>query len=138
MEVLSVLLPALGIGVIILMLVEVRQWRTGRHPISRGQLALRMVGGVVLLALLSGIFVGLYILGLRTPHGRAVLFLAWWMGCLALAVGLLFLALADMRHLEQRRREREHELWHDFAWLLAERIRGERGEDKPDAPDERD
>lgn len=138
MQVLAVLLPALGIGVVILMLVEVRQWRTGRYPISGGQLALRMVGGLVLLALFAAIFVGLYILGLRTPHGRPVLFLGWWMGCLALAIALLFLALADMRYLEQRRREREHELWGDFARLLAERMRGNRGEDRADTPDERE
>lgn len=136
METLAVLLPALAIAVIILMLVEARQWRAGRRLISRRQMALRMAGGVVLLALLTAIFVGLYLLGLRSVAGQPVLFFAWWTGCLVAAIGLIYFALADMRHVEQRQREREHELWREFARMLAERIRRERGGDSPDARNE--
>ena len=78
MYVLSILLPALGIGVIILMLVEAREWQARRTVISRRQVALRMLGGLLLLCLLTAIFLGLFILGLRSPTGRPVLFLAWW------------------------------------------------------------
>ncbi|UCH35566.1 MAG: hypothetical protein JSV65_04230 [Armatimonadota bacterium] len=135
MYVLSILLPALGIGVIILMLVEAREWQARRTVISRRQVGLRMLGGLLLLCLITAIFLGLFILGLRSPTGRPVLFLAWWLGCLAIAVILMFLALADLRHVENRRRDREHEIWRDFARVLAERIRRDRGEDGPDIPD---
>jgi len=136
METLSILLPALGIGVIILMLVEFRAWRAGRSVISAGQIALRMVGGGILLVLLAAIFLGLFILHLRSPHGQPILFLVWWTGCLTLAIGLLFLALEDMRHVEQRQREQEHQIWREFARMMAERIRRERDDKPPGAPND--
>ena len=137
METLSILLPALGIGVIILMLVEFRAWRAGRSVISAGQIALRMVGGGILLVLLAAIFLGLFILHLRHPHGQPILFLIWWTGCLILAIGLLFLALEDMRHVEQHQREQEHQIWREFARMMAERMRGDRGDKPRDNPDDR-
>jgi len=137
METLSILLPALGIGVIILMLVEFRTWRAGRSVISAGQIALRMVGGGILLVLLAAIFLGLFILHLRHPHGQPILFLIWWTGCLILAIGLLFLALEDMRHVEQHQREQEHQIWREFARMMAERMRGDRGDKPRDNPDDR-
>lgn len=137
-KVLAVLLTAVAAAVIILMLVEIWHWRRRGTVISRRQFVLRMVGGAILLALLAAIFVGDYVLGLRSPAGRPVLFLAWWMICLALGMVLLFLAAADMRHVEESSRRREHEIWRDFARLLAERIRRDRGEDGPDAPDARE
>jgi hypothetical protein len=136
MQILSIVLPALGIGVIILMLVELREWTARRTVISRRQLVLRMIGGVMLLALIAAIFVGLFILRVAGPEGRPLLFLAWWLGCLALSILLLILAFADLRHVAERRRERETEIWRDFARTLAERIRRDRGQDKPDQHDE--
>ncbi len=136
MEALSIILPALGVVVIILMLIEARHWRAGRHLMSGRQVWLRLAGGVVLLMLLTAIFCGLYILRLRSPAGQPLLFIGWWMGCLAAAIGLIYLALVDMRHVDERRRERENELWREFARTLAERIRRERGQDQPDARDE--
>jgi hypothetical protein len=128
MDIVAILLPALGIAVIILMLVEIREWRSGRSVISSGQAVLRLAGGFLLLGLLTAIFLGLFILGLRRPVGRPILFLAWWSGCLALAIVLLVISFADMRRVAQRRRERETELWRDFARVLAERIKRERGD----------
>jgi len=136
MEALSIILPALGVAVIILMLIEARHWRAGRHLISGRQVWLRMAGGMVLLMLLTAIFYGLYILRLRSPQGRPLLFLEWWTGCLVAAIALIYLALADLRHVDQRRRERENELWREFARTLADRIRRERGQEQPDARDE--
>jgi drug/metabolite transporter (DMT)-like permease len=138
MEILPILLAAGVIGIITLMLVEVREWRTGRTLISGHQLLLRAAGAGILLLLLAAIFVGDYILGLRRPQGHPLLFLAWWIGCLALAVSLLFMAFADLRHVEQRRRQRENEIWREFARMLAERIRRDRSRDKPDTPNEPD
>ncbi|HUT75395.1 MAG TPA: hypothetical protein VM221_11265 [Armatimonadota bacterium] len=137
MEILAVLLPALGIGVIILMLVELQQWRAHRTLISGRQVALRMVGGIILLALLTAIFLGLYLLGLRSPAGRPGFFIAWWLGCLVAAIALIYVALVDVRHVEEHRREHENALWRDFARTLAERIRRERGGNDADTPDER-
>jgi len=141
MDILPILLAVGVIGIITLMLVEWREWRTGRALISRRQLALRLAGGGLLLLLLAAVFVGDYILRLGRPQGHPLLFVAWWMGCLALAVILLLMAFADLRHVEERGRQRESEIWRDFARLLADRIRRDRGQnskpDTPDTPDDR-
>jgi len=136
MEILPILLAAGIIGIITLMLVELREWRTGRTLISGRQLLLRLAGAGMLVLLLAAVFIGDYILGLRRPQGHPLLFAAWWMGCLALAIGLLFMAFADLRHVKHRRRQHENEIWREFARLLADRIRRDRSQDKPDTPDE--
>jgi len=116
---LAVGLLAAIVGVLILLAVEARQWRTGRLLISRRHFVMRIIGGVLLAGLFGGIFWGLVILRLTEPAGRPTLFLGYWLGCVVVAMGLIVLALAEMKEVRQGQRKRENELWRDIARLLA-------------------
>lgn len=124
-EVLSLVLPALGLGLIILMLVEVRQYRAGRRLLSRRRFALRLLAGAVLIGILAAVFCGLFVLGLAEPGPRPVEFLAYWSGCVLLGVFLMVVMLADMKEVEARQTERQHQMWREIARLMISRRRGE-------------
>lgn len=125
----AVALPIFAIIVVILMLVEIRQYRMRRHLITRRRFVLRLVTGALMLALLSGVFVGLFVLRLSSATGQPGLFFAYWSGCLAVAVILVLVMLADMREVEGRSSEREHEIWRDMASFVASQTSGDkRGE----------
>jgi len=126
--VVAVLLPCLALLVVALLVLEVRRYRTGRHLISARRLALRLAAGALLLGLLTAIFAGLFLLRLTEADGREQLFLAYWGGCLVFAFVLMFLMVADMREVEQRSTQRQHEIWRDFARYLA----GKSGPDRAD------
>ena len=115
----AVALPILAIIVVILLLVEVRQYRMRRHLITRRRFVLRLVTGALMLVLLSGVFVGLFVLRLSIATEQPGLFFAYWSGCLAVAVILVLVMLADMQDVEGRSSEREHEIWRDMASFVA-------------------
>ena len=119
MNILAVALPALAILVALLLVVEVRKYRAGRHLISGRRLALRLISGLLLIGLLAAIFVGLFLLKLADAGSRPQLFLAFWGGCLVGGFVLLFLMLADVREVEDRSLKRQHEIWRDFARFIA-------------------
>ncbi len=112
-------LSFLVVIVVTLLLVEVRQYRAGRHLISRRRLALRLVAGVLLIGLCAAIFLGLLVLRLTDPARNPTLFLGFWSGCLAAAAALVLVMLWDMREVGSRLRERQHEMWRDMARLVA-------------------
>jgi hypothetical protein len=62
---------------------------------------------------------------LRSPAGRPILWLAWWGGCLACGIALMFLALADAKEVEAVGGQRERELWRDFARTMIGKGKGE-------------
>jgi hypothetical protein len=127
-------LPILGLMVIILLLVEVRHYRAGRHLISRRRFALRLAAGLLMLALLAAVFVGLFLLGLRDARGNPPLFLSFWSGCLVAAIALVWLMLADMREVVDRSTQRQHQVWRDMARFIARQVsRDGRGGSGPGA-----
>jgi len=115
----AVALPILGLIVVILLLVEIRQYSAGRHLISRRRFALRLVTGLLILLLFAAVFVGLFVLRLREPYAHPTLFLGFWSGCLLVAVALVWVMLADMREVEDRFSQRQHELWRDMARFIS-------------------
>jgi len=115
----AVILLALMMGVLLLIIIEIRKWQTGRSVISRRRFRIRMVGGGLLWALATAVFLGIYVLGPRVLDKRPVLFLAYWLGCLAAAFVLMFLAIADMREVETRQTQREVRMWREMARLIA-------------------
>ncbi|NIM06258.1 MAG: hypothetical protein GTO55_07735 [Armatimonadetes bacterium] len=123
MYALAVVLAAAIIGVLILLALEIRQWTSGRHFISRRRFVLRIIAGLALMTLLAGVFVGITVLRLTEPTGRPLLFLGYWLGCLLIAMGLVVVALAEMREVKLREKEREHEIWRDIASLIANQTR---------------
>lgn len=129
MHLVAVALPILAIIVVILLLVEVRQYRMGRRLITRRRFVLRLVTGALMLALLSGVFVGLFLLRLLNATGQPGLFFVYWSGCLAVAALLVLVMLADMQEVEGRSSDREQEIWRDMARFVANQTaQGKQGE----------
>lgn len=122
---LGVALAAVFVGIVLLTLVEIRQYRTGRRLISRRRFVIRIVGAVMMLAVVVAVFLGLFVLGLRTPSGRPIMWLAWWGGCIACGIVLMFLALADAKEVEAVSGQRERELWRDFARTMIGKAEGQ-------------
>lgn len=128
----AVALPILALIIIILLLVEVRHYYAGRHLVSRRRFVLRIVAGLLLLALLAVVFVGLFVLKLHSARTQPTLFLGFWSGCLLVALALAWVMLADMREVEDRFTQRQHEIWRDMARFLAGHISPEdRGKSPP-------
>ena len=126
---LSYLLPVAIFVVLTFMVLEALRWQRGALIISRRRFRIRMLAGVLLVLLLAALFVGRFILVLTDPSGpRAELFWAWWLGCLLVALGLLYLAGVDMNELDSTRLERENELWRDFARLVLGKERPPEGD----------
>jgi cytochrome c biogenesis protein CcdA len=121
----GVSLAILGIMVVLLLLVEVRSFRTRRTLITRRRLLLRLAAGVMLLALLSAVFVGLFVLRLVDTQSRPQLFVAYWSGCLLIAIALVWAMLTDLREVEDKFNARRHEIWHDMARFVAEQMKGD-------------
>jgi len=133
-----VALPVLALLVFLLLLVEVRRYRTGRHLLSPRRFALRVAGGLLMIGLLCAIFIGLFLLRLTSAGGRPELFLVYWLGCIAVALALIFVMVADMKAVEQGYTRRQHEIWRDFARFIA-RASASRGREEaagtPEEPD---
>jgi len=120
MYILGVALASAIVGVLILLAVEARKWAAGRLFISRRRFALRIAAGLILAALLAGVFVGLLILRLAEPTGRPLLFLGYWLGCLVIALGLIVVALAEMKQVRLGEKAGESANWREIARLLAD------------------
>jgi hypothetical protein len=118
----AVVLPILGLMVLILLLLEFRVYQAGRTIISRRRFVLRLIAGCLLIGLLAAVFAGIFLLGLRDATGHPQLFLAYWSGCLLIAVALIWVMLADMREVEDRLSQRQHELWRDMARFVADQL----------------
>jgi hypothetical protein len=75
-------------------------------PLSRGQIVLRVCGGVLLTACALMVVLGMTILDERL---RGLQFVIYWTWCLLLTLGAIILALGDMilvrRTLQRTRRE---------------------------------
>jgi cytochrome c biogenesis protein CcdA len=119
---LALTLLILSLFVVVLVLIEIRQHRAGRHMVSRRRFALRVAAGLLMLLLLAAVFVGLFVLQLRDTQARPQLFLAYWGGCIVMAVALAWVMLSDMQEVEDRFSRRQHQLWRDMARLMAEHV----------------
>jgi hypothetical protein len=93
-------------------------------PLSRGQIVLRICGGVLLTACALMVVLGMTVLSERL---RGLQFVLYWTWCLLLTFGAIILALGDMllvrRTLQRTRRELfEREFMNqDFANKLREK-----------------
>jgi hypothetical protein len=105
----------LAVGTVTGLVLEYTQWRAGRRIYSRRQWLLRLLGGLLLLFILGMIFVGVVVMDFRDP----VRFGIYWGVCLLLIVGLVVLAVVDLRQLAWCQLQRERELNEEMARLLA-------------------
>ncbi len=98
------------------------RYKAGRHLISARRLGLRLIAGVLLLALVALVFIGLFVLHLREAAARPQFFLTFWSVCLLLAVLLIMVMLADLHEVGERYSQRQNEIWRDFASFLAKQV----------------
>jgi hypothetical protein len=122
-------LVVLGLALLVLLTIEVRNYRAGRTLISRRRLGLRVAAGALLLSLLAAVYVGLFVLRLESAVGRERLFLVYWSSCLAVAIALVWVMLADLQEVEDRFSQRQHEIWHEMARFVAHQIKAEKETD---------
>jgi hypothetical protein len=120
----AISLVVLGMMTVILLMVEVCQYRAGRHLISRRRFVLRLAAGLLMLVLLAAVFVGLFVLKLTDARVSYSLFMGFWAGCIMVAVALVWVMLADLREVEERFTERQHDIWRDMARFISERTQG--------------
>lgn len=137
MRAIAVALPILCVAVLVLVLVEIRQYRAGRHLITRRRFALRLVAGGLMIALLAAIFVGVFVLRLYEATTSPTVFLSFWGGCVVVAIALVWAMFADVQEVEDRLRTRQHEMWRDFARFIADSMGGARQGKKARPGDER-
>jgi Na+/melibiose symporter-like transporter len=121
MYAIAVGLPAVAILVLVLVVIEIHAYLRGRTLISRRRLKLRLVAGALLLSLLAAVFLGLFVLGLRNAHQHPQFFLAYWSCCLAAAIALIWVMLADLQEVEDRFAQRQQEIWRDMARFVGDR-----------------
>jgi uncharacterized protein YhhL (DUF1145 family) len=128
------ILAILVVAIALLLLVEIRQYRTGRSLIARRQFVIRMIGGALMLGLVVALFVGIYVLRLTSPPPRPLALTVFVLICFALLFALMFMAVADAKAVEKRQSEVEGRLWRDFLVQVASLEGGTT--DQPDAATE--
>ena len=119
MYTIAISLTILTLIVLLLLLIEIRSYTTGRTLISRRRLVLRIIAGILLLSLFAAVFVGLFILRLTGAQARPQLFITYWSSCLLVAVVLVWVMLSDLQEVEDRASKRRHEMWRDMARFVA-------------------
>ena len=122
--VVAVLLPLAAVTVLLLLAVEILSYRRGRTLITRRRLKLRLVAGALLLSLFTAVFLGLFVLGLESARGHPSFFLAYWLSCLAAAIALVWVMLADLQEVEDRFTQRQNEIWRDMARFVSDQMHG--------------
>ncbi len=128
----AISLTILGLIVLLLLLIELRSFQSGRTLISRRRLVLRMVAGLLLLSLLAAVFAGLFILRLTSAEGRPQLFFVYWSSCLLVAVALVWVMLADLKEVEDRFSQRQQEMWRDMARFVADQMKAKESDPDPE------
>jgi signal transduction histidine kinase len=77
-------------------------------PLSRGQVVLRVIGGVLLTACALMVVLGTTVL---TKHLQGLRFLLYWTGCLLLTCAAIIVAVWDMLLVRRISRQTRRELF---------------------------
>ena len=102
----GLLLLVAAIAVIIGAVLQLLQYRRGRHIITRGQLALRLLAAALIVSIIGMIFFGSVY-----PWPNPLVELLFWSVLTLLAMAVIFVAMADLRMLERQRHLRQAELY---------------------------
>ena len=87
---------------------EVNLYRTGESIISKRQLIVRMIGGLITLVLIGKVMAG--VLYVKPEMRSAAYFLEYWLGCVGLAFLAVLVAVVDMLSVMGYRRKLRREL----------------------------
>jgi hypothetical protein len=123
MNAVGVALAVLCLLTLILLALEVRSYASGRTLITARRLVLRLIAGVILLALLAAVYAGLFLLDLRSAEPRPQVFAAYWLTCLLLAFVLMWVMMMDLREVETKFEERKQRMWEDMARFVEDRTK---------------
>lgn len=118
MAVIAVLLPMSAVVIGYLLWGEVRKHRSGQQLVSPRRFRLRVTAGALSLAVCAVMYSMLFVLPKSFLESHPVAGLALGVFCLASAVALILIMLADVQEVEDRLKEREGEVWRDFARSL--------------------
>ena len=95
-------------GTVWLCVREILLFRAGESIISRRQLIVRMIGGMITLALVAKVMAG--VLFVQPDMRTASYFLEYWLGCVGLAFLAVAVALIDVYSVLGYRRKLRREL----------------------------
>ncbi len=93
------------------LVVEIRWWQKGQHVISRHQFVVRLINGLVVLAVLSLVFVGRFLVNWDAPVSEVV----YWAGILVMVALIMLLAIYDWRSVLEIREQKQKELYEDLV-----------------------
>jgi len=88
----------LAIGILLavaFLALEIRGWRAGTKIVNSKQKALRVAATFLMITVMVMVLVGDRWVAAYSPFGA----LAYWVVCLGLTIGLLLLALLDLREI---------------------------------------
>jgi uncharacterized protein YacL len=102
----AALVVLIAAGVVVLVVVEIRNWRRKTTVMPGVQLLIRVLGGVLMLLLLAHLLGGILWVQLGDlPMGP---FFLYWLKCVLLAVALCLVAILDFGLvMRQRSRQRQ-------------------------------
>ncbi len=86
--------------------LQILQYRAGRHIITRGQLVTRLLTAGLLL-----VVIGLIFFGVMYPWPGAVAELGFWTSLTVVAVVVIVLAVLDLRQVDRQKHIRQSELY---------------------------
>lgn len=120
----GVLLLVAACAVVIGAVLQVLQYRRGRHIISRAQLVWRLITAVLLVTIIALIFVGAVY-----PWPGPLAELTFWSVLIVLGIIVIFLAMHDLRLVERQRHIRQAELYRAMQDLQDLTARDKKKED---------
>ncbi len=118
----GVIFTCLAVAIIIGMVVQALSYARGRQIITRRQLAMRMVTGVLLLATIGLVF---YTAVVKLTDPITVLVI--WGLLIVLPVAVMVLAWLDLRQVARTQHQRQAELYRNLA-DLEQHVRGKPGD----------
>ena len=130
----AVLLPAAALIITCLFVLEVLKYRSGLAVISPRRFRLRFAAWLLALLLCFTVFVAMFVIpsSFVARHPGVVLGL-WTLG-LVTGVALIWIMLVDIQEVEDRIKQRESEIWRDFARMLASGGEKPREPENPEQP----
>jgi hypothetical protein len=110
---------------------EIQLYRAGESIISRRQLFVRMIGGVITIALVVKVMVGVLFVQPDAVHSGRY-FVRYWLGCVGLAFLAVMVALVDacsvLGYGRKRRREISSGVGRLYATVISEAKRTQQAE----------
>lgn len=120
MTVLAVLLPTAAVVITYLFALEVIKYRAGTLMITPRRFRLRFAAWLLALLLCAVVLTAIFLPRSFTQTHAGLVLGLWSLG-LVMAIALIWIMLADIQEVEDRIKAREHEIWRDFARMLASR-----------------